>query len=175
MVELAVARIVSVRGLQGQVKIQLLTDFPELRLVPGAKFGDLEIAHYQRLNDRHYLTFTNITERQQAETLVGRTLTIDADTDMVFDPVQRSALNAADQFRVTELIGLTAYDMSGLELGHIVDVRLLPAQDQLVLRKNPGLGNAEQNLVRIPLVKPLVPEIDLVARTVRLDLPLGLL
>lgn len=193
--KLAVARIVSVRGLQGQVKIQLLTDFPELRLVPGAKFADLEIESYQRLNSRHYLKFKNINQREQAESLVGRTLTIDADSDKGSTSGQRpdlkvdgpadgpadaqtnlqAKLQAADQFRVVDLIGLQAVDLNGSELGRIVDVRLLPAQDQLVLEKHPGIGDPESKLARIPLVKQLVPKIDLFSGVVQLDLPEGLL
>jgi ribosomal 30S subunit maturation factor RimM len=98
--EKAVAQIVGVRGLQGQVKIQLLTDQPEQRFQPGTRYAELEISGYQTFRDKHFLTFKDHSTRESVEPLVGRTLSLETD-----DSLQRTEYrvqNAENRVQSTE-------------------------------------------------------------------------
>jgi 16S rRNA processing protein RimM len=73
---------------------------------------------------------------------------------------------ASGEYFDRDLIGLRLVDVAGNSLGEVVGVEHLPAQDCLVV----GPGRA-----LVPLVRAFVKRVDLVARTIDVDLPEGLL
>ncbi|MEM8851827.1 MAG: ribosome maturation factor RimM [Pseudomonadota bacterium] len=85
--------------------------------------------------------------------------------------VARTALPAPDddEFYHSDLIGLTATDTGGVDLGRVHAVHDHGAGDLLELRSKGGAP------VLVPFTKAIVPTIDLAAGRVVIDPPAGLL
>lgn len=160
-----VARIGRAHGLRGEVSVELRTDIPEDRLVPGERYmtepasaGPLTIAKVRAQANRWYLQFEEIGDRDAAEAARGVELVLDAEES-----------DEEDAWFVQELVGLAAVRPDGTALGTVVDLVSMPAQDLLVV-KQPGGERA-----MIPFVEEFVPEVDLQAGRVVLTPPYGLL
>ncbi|WP_062202966.1 ribosome maturation factor RimM [Demequina salsinemoris] len=160
-----VARIGRAHGLKGEVTVELRTDVPEERLAKGAVFatepaeaGPLTIASTRVQAGRWYVRFEQIADRNAADAARGVSLVMDADEG-----------DEDDAWYVHELVGLTAVRPDGTEIGTVVDLQSMPAQDLLVV-KQPGGFRA-----MIPFVTQFVPEVDVEAGRVVLDPPHGLL
>ena len=74
-----------------------------------------------------------------------------------------------DEYYDSSLTGCAAVLLDGSELGLVTEVLHLPSQDMLVVRL------ADERDVLIPFVSEIVPEVDIVARRVVVDPPVGLL
>lgn len=162
--ELTVARIGAAHGLRGEVRLDVRTDSPQRRLVPGAAFatdppaaGPLTIAQVRRERDSWFATFAEATDRTAAEALRGIVL------------VAPPAEPEEDAWYPHELAGLAAERPDGTPLGQIEGLEHLPAHDVLVLRERTG----ERTLV--PFVRAIVPVVDVGAGRVVIDPPGGLL
>jgi 16S rRNA processing protein RimM len=105
------------------------------------------------------LHFADIDDITAAEGLRHQSVSIPSTTIAPLNP---------DQYFVHDLIGLRAVHVNGHDLGTVADVYTNTAQDLLVVRQP---GKAE---VLVPLVKALVPQVDLVARIITIDPPGGL-
>jgi len=71
-----------------------------------------------------------------------------------------------DEYLDADLIGLRLIDPAGGDLGTVASVRHFPAQDCLVVGERGAL---------VPMVKAFIKRVDLVARTIDVELPEGLL
>ena len=163
-------RLVKAHGLKGALKIELFTDDPERRFQPGATFSlqvpqespwhgrKLELVELRWYNNQPVAFFAGVTDRSAAETLVKAILWVDQETAEL--PEEQ------DAWYDHQLVGLRAL-RDGVELGRIVRVDHLPAQDLLVVR----VGEQE---VLVPFVAALVPEVDVAGGTVTLTPPPGL-
>lgn len=162
---IALGKIVAPFGLKGEVKLLPDgTDFPE-------RMGDHPLLYlgpdhqpYTPLSVHPHggvllVRFEGIEDIDAAEPLRGMVVMI---------PASEAAPLPADQYYIHELIGLRALHINGTELGTVADVLGGAAQDLLVVRR---IGAAD---VLVPLVKALVPTIDLANRTLIIDPPLGL-
>lgn len=166
---LRVGRLVKAHGLKGALKVELYTDDPAKRFVPGASFSlqvpesspwhgkSIELAELRWYNDHPVAFFVGIDDRTAAETLVKAILWIDADIAEEQEP---------DAWYDHQLVGLKAL-RDGAEIGEVVRVDHLPAQDLLVIKT----GDRE---VLVPFVSAIVPTVDLDAGTVTLTPPAGL-
>lgn len=74
-----------------------------------------------------------------------------------------------DEFYHTDLMGLTAYDTGGAELGRVKAVQSNGADDLLEI-----VSPAQKDSVLVPFTKKIVPTVDLVSRRIVLDPPGGL-
>ncbi len=163
--EVTVARIGKAHGLKGEVSVELRTDIPEQRLVKGAvlatdpaETGPLTIAKTRVQAGRWYVQFDEIRDRDTAEAARGTSLVVDSDDD-----------DEEDAWFVHELVGLTAVREDGQELGRVVDLQPMPAQDLLVVKQAGG------HRAMIPFVADFVVEVDVEGGRVVLDPPHGLL
>ena len=163
--KLTVARIGRAHGLKGEVTVEVRTDIPEDRLVPGetyetepASAGPLTIANVRTQAGRWYLKFDQITTREGADEARGVELVIDGDES-----------DEEDAWYVHELVGLSAQRPDGEAIGEVVDLLSMPAQDILVVKEPNG------HRAMIPFVDEFVVEVDLEAGTVVLTPPYGLL
>ncbi|WP_062465602.1 ribosome maturation factor RimM [Demequina maris] len=162
---LTVARIGRAHGLKGEVSVELRTDIPEDRLVPGEVFatepasaGPLTVGRVRVQSGRWFVQFDEIRDRDAAEAARGIELTIDgAESD------------EDDAWFVHQIVGLAAVRPDGSALGEVVDLVTMPAQDLLVV-KQPGGHRA-----MIPFVEEFVPEVDVEGGRVVLTPPFGLL
>ncbi|MGH3931095.1 MAG: ribosome maturation factor RimM [Pseudonocardiaceae bacterium] len=160
-----VGRIGRPHGLGGEVTVQMHTDSPERRFVPGAQFvvgTDRTLTvHSARPHGRVLLVqFAGVPDRATAEVLRGTLLTIEV--------TELPDLDDPDEYYDHQLEGLTAVGSDGGVLGTVREVVHAPAADLLVL--DTGRGEA-----LVPFVRAIVPEVDLVAGRVVLDPPTGLL
>jgi 16S rRNA processing protein RimM len=73
-----------------------------------------------------------------------------------------------DEFWQTDLVGCSVVLADGSDVGHVTGIVESPAQDILVLDTPRGER-------MIPLVKELVPTVDVAARRIVVDPPQGLL
>ena len=74
-----------------------------------------------------------------------------------------------DEFYHTDLMGLTAFDTGGAELGHVKAVQSNGADDLLEIVA-PGLKDS----VLVPFTKAIVPTVDLSTGRIILDPPRGI-
>jgi 16S rRNA processing protein RimM len=167
-VRVVVARVGRALGVRGDVLVDVLTDEPERRLIPGA---ELHIAGQQRTlrieSDRPHggrlcLHFVGIDDRTAAEALTGSLLEAERpDGERPEDP---------DEFYDDDLIGLEVVTEAGEAVGSVTEVLHLPAQDVLAVRQSP-----DRPEVLVPFVAEIVPIVDLDNRRIVISPPDGLL
>jgi len=167
--DVIVATIGRAHGLRGEVALVLRTDQPEERLRTGTSFEaetadgprTLTVGRTRLQQDRWYVSFDEVTDRTDAESLRGVDLEIavDAEGEADEDP---------DAWYPAQLKGLAVRHVDGRELGVVAGVDHYPAQDLLVVR------TPDRRRVQLPLVEQLVPEVDLAAGMVIADPPGGL-
>ena len=163
-----VGRIGRPHGIRGEVTVEVRTDSPELRFAPGsvlttepARIGPLTVAAARWHSGRLLLSVAGVADRTGAEALRGVVLWSEVDDDEVPDD--------PEEFFDHQLRGLAAYAVDGSPVGTVADVVHLPGQDLLSITREGGRE------VLVPFVIEFVPEIDVEAGRVVLDLPTGLL
>jgi len=170
-----VARIGKPHSLRGEVTVQVHTDDPQARFVPGARFlteaapgsgvpRELTLHSARLHNGTWLLAFEGIPDRTGAEGLRGTRLLLDAE-----DLEASGDEDDEEAWYEDELVGLRAVDADGNELGSVSGLEVGPAQDLLVLTL-PGGGTAY-----VPFVAEIVPEVDVEGGRVVVSPPPGLL
>ncbi|MGN6613259.1 MAG: ribosome maturation factor RimM [Angustibacter sp.] len=159
-----VARVGRAHGLRGEVSIEVRTDVPEERFVPGATFvtdpadaGPLTLDSARNHNGVLLLQFASVSDRTAAEALRGVLLLVDVE-----------ASHEPDAWYEHELVGLRVEDPAGQVLGEVVRLDAGAAQDLLVVRSVAG------DEVLVPFVAALVPEVDVAGGRVVVDPPGGM-
>ena len=167
---LRVGRLVKAHGLKGAIKLELYTDSPKERFVPGAVlelqvpesspwFGKtITVKELRWYNQSPVIFLEGIEDRDQAETLIKAILLVNAETATL--PTE------PDAWYDQQLVGLKVF-RDDKQIGTVARVEHLPAQDLLVVEYN-----GEE--VMVPFVKQLVPEVDVAAGKVTITPPLGL-
>ena len=162
-----VGRIGRPHGVRGEVTVEVRTDDPDLRFVPGAVLrtdpaerGPITIAGVHWHSGTLLLRLAGVDNREAAEAVRNTELVVAvADLPEIEDP---------DSFYDHQLVGLTARMPNGTEIGQITVIRH-EAQDLLVVRRPKG-GD-----LLIPFVSAIVPTVDLDGGFVVVDPPEGLL
>ena len=162
--EIVAARVGRPHGLRGEVTVQVHTDEPGRRFVPGAEFatdpveaGPLRVRSVRVHQGIYLLGFEGHPDRTAAEALRGTRLLV-PDEDAGDD----------EAWREEELLGLAVVLPDGTPLGTVTALHLRPAQD--LLEVDTGSGS-----VLVPFVEELVPEVDEENGRVVVDPPPGLL
>ena len=163
--QLQVARIGKPHGIRGEVTVQVLTDAPADRFIPGTEFvvepastGPLTVESARWNKDILLLAFEGIETRNQAETLRGAKLFIETEE-----------LDEDDDegWYEHELVGLEARVGSQV-VGKIAALHTMPVQDLLVVEAPDGKE------ILIPFVEQIVPEVNVAEGFVLLTPPDGL-
>ena len=166
-IEVVVGRIGKPHGLRGEVTVDVRTDEPDLRFAAGARLAarpprgverTLTVGRTRWHQGVLLVTFEELADRNAAEAARGIVLhaTLDASATPE-DP---------EEFYDHQLVGLAAYDVSGIALGEVTAVVHGAAQDLLGVRTPDGRDTL------VPFVSALVPEVDLAAgRVVIADRP----
>jgi 16S rRNA processing protein RimM len=167
--QLRVGRLTKAHGLKGAIKLELYTDDPERRFVPGATFSlqvpatskwhgkSLELRELRWYNGHPVGFFAGVEDRSEAETLIKAILWVDADGDEAPEE---------DAWYDHQLVGLTVL-RDGEPLGTVARVDHLPAQDLLAIATDAGE-------VLVPFVAAIVPAVDIEAGTLTVTPPAGL-
>jgi len=170
--QLRVGRLVKAHGLKGAFKLELYTDDPEGRFVPGNTFTlqvpesspwhgrPLTVREFRWMNSHPVAFFEGVDDRNAAEELVKAILWIDQDT--------ADAPAEDDAWYDHQLVGLDVV-RDGETVGRVVRVDHFPAQDLLIVRPS-----GEDREVLVPFVSAIVPEVDIAAGRVVVTPPAGL-
>ena len=164
--QLQVARIGKPHGIRGEVTVQVLTDAPGDRFVPGTQFivepasaGPLTVFSARWNKDILLLAFDEIETRNEAETLRGAKLFIETE--------DIGAEDDDEGWYEHELVGLDVR-VGGNVVGKVSGLHTLPVQDLLVVT------TAEGAEVLIPFVEQIVPEVNVGEKYVLVTPPAGL-
>lgn len=196
--QVVVARIGRPHGLRGEVTVQLHTDSPRSRFVPGASFGSepdtgrLTLRSARVHQGVWLLAFEGHGDRDAAQALRGARLTLpredsspeqgrDRDQDqeqgrdrdqgpapLTDPPAQEHPGDVEEGWYPQELAGLSVYDPGGRRIGEVVRLELRGPQDLLEVRLDDGRSG------RVPFVMALVPVVDPAGGRVVIDPPPGL-
>lgn len=168
--QLRVGRLTKAHGLKGGIKLELFTDDPDRRFVPGARFDlqvpdtspwsgkQLQLAELKWFNGHAVAFFEGIADRSTAESAIKAILWVDHDA--ASEPAE------PDAWFDHQLIGLRVL-RDGAEVGTVARVDHLPAQDLLAVDTAAGE-------VLVPFVKAMVTAVDIEAGTVTVEPPPGL-
>ena len=169
--QLRVGRLVKAHGLKGALKLELYTDDPDGRFVPGAVFTlqvpeaspwhgkTLTVREFRWMNSHPVVFFDDIDDRTAAESIVRAILWVEQDEDAEPEP---------DAWYDHQLVGLDV-ERDGELVGRVVRVDHLPAHDLLAVRPRSGDGE-----VLVPFVAAIVPEVDVAGGRVIVTPPAGL-
>jgi 16S rRNA processing protein RimM len=182
---LEIGTIVAPQGLQGELRVLSVSDFPErfqkrgIRGIQAPQGGEIrEIAlrggRYIPDKNMYIIRLEGIENREQAEALRGYKLWANKS--------EKPRLEA-DEYHVSDLVNLEVYHhLTGEKIGVVVDI-LWAGNDILAVqleanlpslnKKKPSADSAATALV--PFVKEIVPLVDLEGRRIEIAPPPGLL
>lgn len=168
--QLRVGRLVKAHGLKGAIKLELYTDDPEGRFVPGATFTlqvpesspwhgkPLTVREFRFMNSHPVAFFEGVDDRSAAEELIRAILWVDED--------EKSSPAEEDAWFDHQLVGLDVV-RDGAVVGRVARVDHFPAQDLLIVK-------VRDEEVLVPFVKAIVPEVDIAAGRLIVTPPAGL-
>ena len=168
---LSVGKIVGVQGLQGELRVNPASDFPERFTAPGARWlrsrkggepMEIQLKKGRQLPGKSLFVvrFEGIDNRSAAEALVGQELLVAGD--------DRPEL-AEGEFHLLDLMGLEArLTADGPAIGTVSDL-ISGGNDLLEITTTDG------RKLLIPFVEAIVPEVQLEEGWLLLTPPPGLL
>jgi len=168
--KLRVGRFLKAHGLKGAIKLELYTDSPNERFVPGAVlelqvpeespwFGkSVTVSELKWFNSSPVLFLKDVSDRTQAESLIKAILLVEQPLDV--------SPQEPDAWYDHQLAGLKVM-RDGVEIGTLLRVEHMPAQDLLVIK-------TEEAEVLLPFVKAFVPKVDVSAGVIEITPPGGL-
>jgi 16S rRNA processing protein RimM len=163
---LPIGQITAAHGIRGEVKVALLTDYPE-RFRPGARVylgGEIdahpaEIAAARPHKQAVLVKFVGVPDRNAAQRMVGQ---------LVLIPNEDRMPLAEGENYAHELLGLRVESTAGRALGEITDILSTGANDVYVV-------TAPDREVLIPALRDVVLTVDLTDGKMVVELPEGLL
>lgn len=168
--QLRVGRLTKAHGLKGAIKLEMFTDDPERRFVPGAVFSlqvpadhawhgrTIELIELRWYNAQPVGFFKDVPDRTAAEALAKGILWVDQDAAEL--PAEDNA------WYDHQLVGLDVI-RDGVKVGLVARVDHFPAQDLLIVKTASGE-------VMVPFVEAIVPSVDVTAGVVTITPPIGL-
>ena len=168
--KLRVGRFLKAHGLKGAIKLELYTDSPNERFVPGAVlelqvpeespwFGKtVTVSELKWFNSSPVLFLKDVSDRTQAESLIKAILLVEQPLD--------ASPQEPDAWYDHQLAGLKVL-RDGVEIGTLLRVEHMPAQDLLVIK-------TAETEVLLPFVKAFVPKVDIQAGVIEVTPPGGL-
>ena len=168
---LSVGKIVGVQGLQGELRVNPASDFPERFTVPGPRWlrsrqggepTEIQLKKGRQLPGKSLFVvrFEGIDNRSAAEALVGQELLVSADDRPELDE---------GEFHLLDLLGLEArLAADGPAVGTVSD--LISGGNDLL-----EITSSEGRKLLIPFVEAIVPEVKLEEGWLLLTPPPGLL
>lgn len=162
--------VAGAHGIRGEVFVRLFagaadwrTDSGVLHLLPdgATALSKTDVRALKLHKDGFIVTLAGVPDRNAAERLKGAQVYID-------EALLESEPGEAIFLR--EVLGFTLIDLDDAPLGEVVDFATNGQQDLLVVRR---ADSGKRALV--PFVEAFVVDINVDARTVRVDLPEGLL
>ena len=166
---MAVGRIVGSHALNGELRVELHTDFPERFAAGETIFLGTALSRrvIERARDHKgmiLLTLAGLTERTEAEELRE---------EWLFIPDSAALPLPEGEYYVHDIVGLAVLDEGGLAVGRVTDVLQTGANDVYIISPAPGINRDKELL--IPAIAEVVQRVDLAVRTLTIRLIPGLL
>jgi len=163
----AIAKVVRVRGIHGEVLADILTDFPErfsntkrvFLLSPEGKIEPLQVEHSWFHKDRIVLKFSGIDSIESAKRIVNCEVCVPESETVQLDE---------DEFFDWQLIGCSVETVDREKIGEVVDIMRTGGTEILVVD---GL----QKDYLIPFANSICIEVNIQEKLIRVDAPEGLL
>ncbi len=169
--ELVVGRVAKAHGVTGEVVVDVRTDDPEARFVPGRQLrlrsgrgaGEraVVIESVRPHGGRLLVRLGGVTDRDGAEALRGHLFIVDS--------AELPTLDDPDEFYDHQLEGLVVRTVDGSPVGRVVEVLHTGAGELLAVRTD---TDAE---VLVPFVGAIVTSVSLSEGAIEIDPPPGLL
>jgi 16S rRNA processing protein RimM len=161
---LVIARIVAPWGLKGEVRVRIVTDFPDrfhngLNVFLGPASIPSRIQRSRKFKDGELLKLAGYDTPEQAERLRGMDVSIALE--------EAVGLPEGDYF-YHQIIGLRVETEQGDQLGHIDDIIATGSNDVYLVKSSQGE-------VCIPAIETVVLQVDLEAKLMVVRLPEGLI
>ncbi|EHN59720.1 ribosome maturation factor RimM [Oenococcus kitaharae] len=164
MAKLRVGKIINTHGIKGELKIDVVTDFPDQRFAKKAKLfvsdKELTILTSRPFHQFWLVTFAGYEDINLVEQYKGQDIFVD---ESVSQPK-----TLPGEFFVSQILGLQAVDENGRVIGQIVDSFHTGANDVWTIKKTNGKE------ILIPYIDQVVKKVDLAGRQVTIDLLEGL-
>lgn len=172
----AIAKLVRVRGLRGELVADVLTDFPErfedLKAVTavlpnGAARRELKIENFWFQKNRIVFKFENFDSIEAAQELVNAEICV---------PESAAVELEADEFYDWQLAGCRVETLDGELIGTVSEVMRTGGTENLVVNgsASSGGGGGKKDFL-IPFAAAVCVEVDVENKLIRADLPEGLL
>ncbi len=150
---LAVGRVVRPHGVRGELRVEILTDYPERlpeleHVYVGPRRKPHKVRQVRLHGDVMLLTLEGITDRNAAEALRGALIEI---------PVTDAAPVKEDEYYHYQLVGVRVETEAGESLGGIVEVLSLPQANDVFVVQGP------RGEILIPAIREVVVDLDLEA------------
>jgi 16S rRNA processing protein RimM len=158
---LAVGRIRRPHGIDGELLMDVLTDFPE-RLLPGKtvyvgeRHDPVQIEHIRAQAKTLLLKLENVADSDQAGKYRNK---------VVYVQTKELPGLPAGEYYFHQLLGLKVVDESGNSLGSLVEILKTGANDVYVVRAEDG------NEILLPAIDPVILEVNLGRSEIRVRPP----
>ncbi|KUI28185.1 ribosome maturation factor RimM [Mycobacterium sp. IS-1496] len=169
--DLVVGRVAKAHGVTGELVVEVRTDDPDARFVPGAQLrgraprGGAErryvVESVRPHGGRLLLRLDGVADRTAADALRGTVFLVDSeDLPPIEDP---------DEYYDHQLEGLLVRTVDGADVGRVAEVLHTAAGELL------SVNTPEGAEVLVPFVTAIVPRVSLADGLVEIDPPEGLL
>jgi 16S rRNA processing protein RimM len=161
---LVIGKVLAPWGLRGEVKIEILTDWPDRfalleRVHLGAELRPYALERFRLHKGKAILKLGDCESREAAEGLRGQFVQI---------PVEEAMPLGEDEYYEYQIIGLGVWTREGEHLGQVREVIYTGANDVYVV------GDEGQEIL-IPAIEDVVLEVDLEGRRIIVELMEGLI
>jgi 16S rRNA processing protein RimM len=166
---LIVGQILGAHGLQGELKVALLTDDPHRFRLLDRVFVGLEdqepmarsLEGYRLHKGRALLRIEGCDDRTTAETLRGMLVQV---------PLEQAIPLEEGEYFEHQILDLDVWTEDGQLLGQVVDIMYTGANEVYVVHSS----DASRREILIPAIEDVVLEVDLEAGRLIVKLPAGL-
>lgn len=150
---IAIGRIVAPHGVRGELRVAVLTEFPErfldMKRVLVEGKGEMTVTGVRTHQDIILMTLAEVKDRDAASALRGRLLQV---TRAELMPLPEG------QFYVFDLVGVKVFDEAGQELGVLEEVLQPGANDVYLIRRTDG------SELLLPALRSVVLTVDMPGR-----------
>jgi len=163
---ISVGEIVNTHGIKGEVKVRILTDYPErfkkdgvFLLEKNSQISELTVENVKPLKNFLIIKFYEIDDIDHAETFKGELLKI---------PLNQLKELDKDTYYIFDIIGMEVFTEEGLLLGNVKNIFQTGSNDVYLVA-----GQSKEYL--IPALKQVVKNIDKEAQKITIKPLDGLL
>lgn len=152
---LAIGEVAAPRGVRGELRVRILTDFPErFKRLHTAYVGEehtpFEVERTRRFQDAVLVKLRGIDTPEAARALVKT---------LIYVPEAEAVPLQEDQYYWYQIIGLEVWTVEGRRLGEVTDILATGSNDVYIVR-------GEGGEVLVPAIEDVVTSIDLAARRI---------